>query len=444
MSFIISPTEIKHDVIVSPFVGGNCASSKISYKYDAPVPVPGNMWVPDDYFYETPKPPKDKSSWSAIKKSGAIKMTPYSRLKETVKHTPVGVQKSSFALGWPACLDGSYLGSKTIAHSTWVDWYHVNSPLASFPLKKDFSSPDLDAERNSLRATVVSDNLQTYDLLTELSEIKETAAMIMSILKSVRHPLQSFRDFSKSIRRRGDLSPKKMNEAINQKWMEYRYAIMPAYYSIRDIAKLAEERNNVYKTSRSSRKFSYTVESDIDRSQKGMFLYTRKQVNVRLSAVGKASYDIGELQLRLLDQIGLNPFVTAWELVPFSFVIDWFANIGDWVLAQTSSITDGSQQRVFCESTKLESVEQTFLFANLEFSDKRKYNDVRVGDVVAGPFPVYVDEIVCERKVQSYSRNIFTPRDVQLQLDVFLNWKRMLDAWVLGQKPIIKGLRSLK
>lgn len=145
-----------------------------------------------------------------------------------------------------------------------------------------------------------------------------------------------------------------------------------------------------------------------------------------------------------MDQIGLNPFVTAWELVPFSFVVDWFANIGDWVLAQTSSITDGSQQRVFCESTKLESVEQTFLFANLEFSAKKTYNDVRVGDVVAGPIPVYVDKVVCEHKIESYSRNIFTPRDVQLQLDVFLNWKRMLDAWVLGQKPIIKGLRSLK
>lgn len=445
MSIIISPTDIHHDVVVAPVVGGTCAPQNVAHVYDAPVPSPGNMWVPDNYLYESPKPPKDKSSWAAIKKSGAIKMTPYSRFKESVKHTPVGVQKSSFSLGWPACSDGSYVGSKIIAHSTWVDWYHANSLISSIPMVENSSVPDLGAERNSLRATVVSDNLQTYDLLTELSEIKETAAMIISILKSVRHPLQSYRDYERSLRRRGDLSPKKINEALNSKWMEYRYSIMPAYYSIRDIAKLAEERNNVYKTSRSSRRFSYTVESDIDRSQKGIFLYTRKQVNIRLSAVGKASYDVGELQLRLLDQIGFNPFVTAWELVPFSFVVDWFANIGDWVLAQTSSITDGSQQRVFCESTKLESVEQTFLFANLEFFDKRVYNDVaHVGEVVAGPFPVFVDEIVCERKVESYSRNLFTPRDVQLQLDVFLNWKRLLDAWVLGQKPIIKGLRSLK
>ena len=89
-------------------------------------------------------------------------------------------------------------------------------------------------------------------------------------------------------------------------------------------------------------------------------------------------------------------------------------------------------------------MEQTFLFANLEFSAKKTYNDVRVGDVVAGPISVLVDKVVCEHTIESYSRNIFTPRDVQLQLDVFLNWKRMLDAWVLGQKPIIKGLRSLK
>lgn len=31
------------------------------------------------------------------------------------------------------------------------------------------------------------------------------------------------------------------------------------------------------------------------------------------------------------NQWGHDPIVSAWELIPFSFVIDWFINIGDWV-----------------------------------------------------------------------------------------------------------------
>lgn len=37
-----------------------------------------------------------------------------------------------------------------------------------------------------------------------------------------------------------------------------------------------------------------------------------------------------------LDQWGIsNPAVIAWELIPFSFVVDWFVNVGDFLSSQT-------------------------------------------------------------------------------------------------------------
>jgi len=36
--------------------------------------------------------------------------------------------------------------------------------------------------------------------------------------------------------------------------------------------------------------------------------------------------------LRLASQLGLvNPASVAWELVPFSFLVDWFVNVGDYL-----------------------------------------------------------------------------------------------------------------
>jgi hypothetical protein len=44
------------------------------------------------------------------------------------------------------------------------------------------------------------------------------------------------------------------------------------------------------------------------------------------------SYRVTNPNLRLASQMGLtNPATVAWELVPFSFVVDWFINIGDFL-----------------------------------------------------------------------------------------------------------------
>jgi hypothetical protein len=39
-----------------------------------------------------------------------------------------------------------------------------------------------------------------------------------------------------------------------------------------------------------------------------------------------------------MSAIGANPFVTFWELTRFSFVIDWFIDIGSWISAITPRV----------------------------------------------------------------------------------------------------------
>ena len=439
---IISPQNIQHGVQVFTSFGGNCADAS-GITYDAPVPSVGEVHLPDDTLYESPKPPRDNTSFSKIKKSGQIKMTPYSRSRVETKYYPVAVRQYSFDLGRPACSDGSWVGPQIKVVSSWDSIYTVSSCVNGNidPPNIDF---DLAAEQNSLRASVVSDSLQTYDLLTELSEIKETVQFILNTIKSVRHPLESFDNLRRSLEKNGKLKPDQTRKLIESKWMEYRYAIMPLYYSVRDQLKLLDELGNIYKTSRKSKSFSQTAISPIDRSRKGVYTYTREDVSYKLRAVGKVSYPPGSIGNHLLDQIGLNPFQTAWELIPFSFVVDWFANVGDWVLAHTASFVDCSSQRVFCESVKIERTVTTYLYVNQEYYAERVYNDHAPQIVSVGPLTVVVDEPLMVQKEQRYYRNLFTPSDVQLQSDVFISWQRAMDAWVLGQRPLIASLRSLR
>lgn len=67
--------------------------------------------------------------------------------------------------------------------------------------------------------------------------------------------------------------------------------------------------------------------------------------------------------LMRLEQFGLaNPTAVAWELVPFSFVADWFVGIGDYLAAQTAllglEVLDGgtSQLSVRTYTTRVTGV----------------------------------------------------------------------------------------
>lgn len=59
------------------------------------------------------------------------------------------------------------------------------------------------------------------------------------------------------------------------------------------------------------------------------------KATVRLSAYVRAT----DPNLARLNQMGfVNPAVIAWELVPFSFVVDWFTNVGQVLSAYTDQV----------------------------------------------------------------------------------------------------------
>lgn len=59
----------------------------------------------------------------------------------------------------------------------------------------------------------------------------------------------------------------------------------------------------------------------------------------KCGAFTRLDYRISNPSLHALTQTGLtNPFLTMWELVPFSFLVDWLMPIGTWLEATTASL----------------------------------------------------------------------------------------------------------
>jgi hypothetical protein len=112
--------------------------------------------------------------------------------------------------------------------------------------------------------------------------------------------------------------------------LRYRYGLRPLIADIESIQDAIENLNSQRKiyTERRGESVVYEFDSQDDPfdAGPGMWTYFRHrkvEISVRGSVAG------------LIDppKFSFNPVVTAWELVPWSFVVDWVINIGQWIAA---------------------------------------------------------------------------------------------------------------
>lgn len=115
------------------------------------------------------------------------------------------------------------------------------------------------------------------------------------------------------------------NSALASIWMNFRYNIMPAVYTIEDLQSLIDSYSAMFKTTRDSLPSSFQFDLD---SWTGSY-----DIAVRQGCVIKRLIDPN---LRFTSLTKANFASTAWELIPLSFVVDWFINIGDVISSLTS------------------------------------------------------------------------------------------------------------
>lgn len=161
-------------------------------------------------------------------------------------------------------------------------------------------------------------NGKTLDLLTTLAEAPETVSMIYDALKSI---LMLAREFKRKMR---GLS---LDTAANL-WLQYRYGIMPLVYTVQDGLEVLKNLSN---------EITYIDEKKKRRefeSRSVLGVDVTEQVTHRVFL--KRRIDPSQ---SLSNEFSINPFVTAWELVTLSFVVDWVLNVGNVISALTTPIS---------------------------------------------------------------------------------------------------------
>lgn len=153
----------------------------------------------------------------------------------------------------------------------------------------------------------------TEDIAVANDNLIQTVVECVSMLKSVAQG-----EFS-NLRRVSDfrrLLPQHLTDVFDL-WLQYRYSYSTNKMDIEDFVKFL------------SRTYGKSLLGTM--SIKGS--YTSDNVTCRCQAVLR-SRNVHKLQkcLHILDRYGLCPdFYIVWDTIPYSFIIDWFAPIGDMV-----------------------------------------------------------------------------------------------------------------
>lgn len=185
---------------------------------------------------------------------------------------------------------------------------------------------------------------QTVDLTRSLSE--DVVKFLTATSRAAKRPVRDLVD----LLTKGSLSRSSKagrgawpgTDIINR-YLEYQFGIRPTLQDIEDSGQalsyaLVESRHSlsaIIRKGYTERAFRTVVVG----SPKGSDWTVHQPVLVETSAHVSARYEIPVTATRTLNQLGLgNPASVAWELLQFSWMVDYVLGVGDWLASLTAAV----------------------------------------------------------------------------------------------------------
>lgn len=297
------------------------------------------------------------------------------------------------------------------------------------------TTPTWPNSSNLLVKALANANAHGWDVGTFMVELHKTVDMIRNFRENT---------FLRANRIARDLDYKKFRfrtgqevlSAFSQTWLEARYGWRNLIFDMQDInialIKLADLQHDYVRatereTASASRAIFGPTAMAFTATPAGFDSGLISRATIEISQVAERKISAGVMLQGVAGGLAFaDPFVTGWEIVPFSFVVDWFTNIGDNVAAFSPTMT-GSLLHGFIVSQDI--VRTTTVCTPLVPGTAGIFKTS-----VSGPtaYKLITESIIGERYPQSPSFsldlkvNLSTEKIVDLASIFFLKYNKLL------------------
>lgn len=168
-----------------------------------------------------------------------------------------------------------------------------------------------------------------FNLAVNAAQGKQTVGMVVNAVTSIGGAISDLKKgrFENAARRFGVAPrPSKLSEKdISGRWLELQYGWLPLISDVYEASKAYESITNGPRVGRVRGSISKSSTQDCSESPTLYHCYgTQKDRHLII-------YEFTE-QMSVARQLGLaDPATVVWELIPYSFVVDWFLPIGNYL-----------------------------------------------------------------------------------------------------------------
>jgi len=276
----------------------------------------------------------DRSVYNGEFRSGSytevsVKTPNYRQLRRERKELPLNMYlfERQDRVSSRSYYAGARFVDRVISGFTRCPGTYVDTPIPSVSNEEAILRNQLDKK---LRRTQI-------DMGTALGEYRETAKFVTQTVVRVAKGIKAlrkgnltaaFRALHGGAATKGSDFPK----SVSSFWLSYQYGFIPL---VNDVFAAIELLQHTWETpmapvrTRSRRYTEVNAMSSTGPEFWGPGIEKMELVNGSITCTGAIVYRVNNPLYRTLDQCGLmNPYSVAWELLPFSFVADWFIPVG--------------------------------------------------------------------------------------------------------------------
>lgn len=271
-------------------------------------------------------------------------------------------------MNWVAEYRDHNSSDSTIYRDFLKGFFSLPGHLGSIPPPGDLNNKALTRFFLSIRRAQVA-----YSAPTALGELRETLRMIRSPAKALRQTLEPHISRAATAKRRyPKMRGPEFRQAIADSWLETSFGWIPF---INDLKQLMRTYQDALNKPRMMRVNGFAIDQNVkDQFIVGSSNYTNIRYDTSHRTIGSrfvkyrgvVACETEGVPWNNWDLFGFTPseFIpTAWELLPWSFLLDYFSNIGEILEAGVTSL---SGLKWYCKSDVSSQTSQTLYSPNFE------------------------------------------------------------------------------